>query len=224
MRAQTQVGGMYARGHGVAEDWGQAITWWKRAAAQGSMRAKYHLGQAYQYGSGVTRDLDTALQWYDESAAHGYRPAVQQILAINRQRDDEVVVTITLELEADTAETGDKKPPSVLHESVAALQTQGVVPLIALSGGGGAPLEDAYRIYLASYRGIQLAGADWKGIASTNADLLGGLQAAVAQIDLGRDKGIVYRLHAGPLSGITTANALCYKLSKRDIPCIVVKP
>ena len=29
---------------------------------------------------------------------------------------------------------------------------------------------------------------------------------------------------AGPLAGITNANALCYKLNQRQIPCIVVKP
>ena len=215
MRAQTQIAGMYARGQGVVEDWDQAIAWWLRAAAQGSERAKFHLGQAYQYGSGVERDLDKAVQWYDESAALGYRPAALLIEAINRQREAEAVAAAP---QPDSGGAGEDElqqadAPSVFHESLAALKRQGATPLIALGAGSTEPLEDSHRIYLASYRGIKKAGEGWRGMASTNADLLGGLDAAVAQIDLGRDKGIVYRLQAGPLAGITNANALCYKLS-----------
>ena len=230
MRAQTQIAGMYDRGHGVTGDWRQAIAWWLRAEAQGSMRAKFHLGQAYQYGSGVELDLDKAVQWYDESAALGYRPAALLIVEINRQREAEEAAAAPpaepgsggmVDVEAPQA---DGQAPSVFHESLAALESQGASPLIALGDASAQPLEESHRIYLASYRGIQLAGEGWQGMADANADLLGGLVAAVAQIDLGREKGIVYRLQAGPLAGISNANALCYKLNQRQIPCIVVKP
>jgi hypothetical protein len=96
--------------------------------------------------------------------------------------------------------------------------------LIALGSGSAQPLDGAHRIYLASYRGIQKADEGWRGIVEANIDLLGGLDAAVAQIDMGRDKGIVYRLQAGPLPDLTDANALCYKLSQRSIPCIALAP
>jgi hypothetical protein len=236
MRAQTQLGGMYARGDGVAEDWMKAISWWRRAAAQGSMRAQFHLGQAYQFGSGVERDLDTALLWYDESAALGFNPAALLIEEIKRRRQAAAEAEAALASADSGADSqtdspaGESAPPtasrsaSVFHETAGDLEAQGAAPLIALGIGSVRPLEGAHRIYLASYRGIQKASEGWRGIVEANNDLLGGLDAAVAQIDLGRDKGIVYRLQAGPLPGLTDANALCYKLSQRSVPCIAVAP
>ena len=205
----------------------KAISWWRRAAAQGSMRAQFHLGQAYQFGSGVERDLDTALLWYDESAALGFNPAALPIEEINRRRQE--AAEAGADSQTDSA-AGESAPPtalrtaSVFHETAGDLEAQGAVPLIALGAGSVQPLEGAHRIYLASYRGIQKASEGWRGIVEANIDLLGGLDAAVAQIDLGRDKGIVYRLQAGPLPGLTDANALCYKLSQRDVPCVALSP
>ena len=91
-------------------------------------------------------------------------------------------------------------------------------------GNSGYSDDGAHRIYLASYRGIQKADEGWRGIVEANIDLLGGLDAAVAQIDLGRDKGSGYRLQAGPRPDLTDANALGYKLSQRSSPCIALAP
>ena len=235
MRAQTQLGGMYARGDGVPENWSQALRWWRRAADQGSMRARFHLGQAYHYGSGVDRDLDIALQWYDEAATLGFRPAARQVLEIKRQWEEEAKAAAALAA-SDPESPGSggsgvivlalsvPKTSSVLHETANDLDSHGAAPLIALSVGSTRPLDGSHRIYLASYRGIQKANEGWQGLAAANPDLLGGLEAAVAQADLGREKGIVYRLQAGPLADTVSANALCYKLSQRNIPCVVVTP
>jgi len=228
MRAQTQLGGMYARGDGVPEDWGQALAWWRRAEAQGSKRAKFHLGQAYQYGSGVERDLETAIQWYDKAAALGFGAAALQIEELNRLRaaqeaafNDDEQRGIVLSLEGPKPEP---EPKSVFYETASDLKANDTASLISLGPSPSQPLEGAYRIYLASYRSIQKANEDWRGIVDSNAALLDGLFAVVAQTDLGRNKGIVYRLQAGPLPGSDDANALCYKLSQRDIPCAVIKP
>jgi hypothetical protein len=234
MRAQTQLGGMYARGDGVAEDWSRAIAWWRRAAAQGSKRAKFHLGQAYQFGSGVERDIDMAIQWYSEAAALGFRAAALHIEQINRLRSagDEAAQA---SLDPGPAPPDDepsgivlsltgRDSVSVFYETSSDLKFNDSAPLIALGDSPPQPLEEAYRIYLASYRSIHEANEDWRGIADSNAALLDGLFAAVAQTDLGRDKGIVYRLQAGPLPDADDANALCYRLSQRDIPCAVVAP
>lgn len=221
MRAQTQLGGMYARGDGVAEDWDQAIAWWLRAASQGSMRASFHLGQAYQFGSGVDRDYEQALQWYDLSAALGFSAATHQIQDINRHRKEaeESSALAAADPAAVSSEAG-----SVILETAGALKTQAAAPLIALGANSTRPLDQAHRIYLASYRSFRKANEGWQGLASAHTALLGELEAAVAQIDLGREKGVVYRLQAGPLPDISDANALCYKLSQHDIPCLVVSP
>ena len=234
MRAQTQLGGMYARGDGVPADWGQAIAWWERAAAQGSMRAQFLLGQSYHFGSGVGHDLDKAVQWYDKAAAQGYRPAALQIQEINRLREAEAAAAVaaaTPETEPDSAGSSSvllsltvPRSKSVLLESAVDLKTRDAASLIALGIGSAQPLDEAMRIYLASYRSIQKASEGWQAMAEANSGLLGGLSAAVAQADLGRDKGIVYRLQAGPLADTEAANALCYRLSRRGVHCLVVTP
>lgn len=225
MRAQTQLGGMYARGDGVAGDWDQAIAWWRRAAAQGSERAKFHLGQAYHYGSGVERDLEQALQWYDESAALGFHPAALLIEEINRLREaEEKAATDSVGSSRVLLSLVVPRPSSVFHESASDLASRDQSRLIALGGGPARPLDGAHRVYLASYHSVQTASEGWQKLAGANPALLSGLDAAVAQADLGRDKGIVYRLQAGPLPGIEAANALCHKLSQRDIHCVAVAP
>ena len=233
MRAQTQLGGMYARGDGVPEDWSRAIAWWRRAEAQGSMRAMFHLGLAYQYGSGVERDMARAILWYGQAAALGFRLAARQIEEIERLRGEEAAALAatdpTAEPEADGSDgvivaLANSSSSSVFHETADDLKIHDSTLLIALDADSTQPLERAHRIYLASYRSIQTASEGWRGMSASNAALLGNLYAAVSQINLGREKGIVYRLQAGPLSDVEQANALCYKLSQRDIHCVVVSP
>ncbi len=233
MRAQTQLGGMYARGDGVPEDWSQAIAWWRRAEAQGSMRAMFHLGLAYQYGSGVERDMERAIQWYGQAAALGFRLAARQIEEIERLREEEAAALAatdpTAEPEADGSDEvivalANSPSSSVFHETADDLKIHDSTPLIALGADSSQPLDRAHRIYLASYRSIQTASEGWRGMSDSNAALLGNLYAAVSQINLGREKGIVYRLQAGPLPDVEQANALCYKLNQRDIHCVAVTP
>ncbi len=239
MRAQTQIAGMYARGEGVAEDWGQAIGWWRRAAAQGSTRAQFHLGQAYEFGSGVEPDLAMAEQWYGEAAAQGYAPAQSRLDEVARlRREEAAAVEEASPVVTDGVAEGDGEAvgvvltlalpdASVVHETRAALeagQPAGAAPLIALSGDRVQGLAGAHRVYFASYRSIEDAAAAWRRVSSANQDLLEGLVPAVGQVDLGRDKGILYRLQAGPVDDGASATALCRRLTERAVPCVVVRP
>ena len=74
-QAQTDLGLLYARGMGVAEDYAAALQWLQRAAAQNSPRAQDNLGLMYERGYGVPRSYDTALEWYRRAAAKNYAPA-----------------------------------------------------------------------------------------------------------------------------------------------------
>ena len=234
MRAQTQLAGMYARGDGVAEDWSQAIAWWRKAAAQGSERAQFHLGQAYEFGSGVERDLDAAARWYRESAARGFTAAERQLEEIARLKREQAVA---VEAPMATASGGDETEgvvltlvlpdASVVHETSEALhakQPAGAAPLIPLSDDGARGLAGAHRVYFASYRSIKDAAAAWRRVSSANQDLLEGLVPAVGQVDLGRDKGVFYRLQAGPVAAGGGAGALCRRLAERAVPCVVLRP
>jgi TPR repeat protein len=44
---------MYANGQGVAQDYKEAVNWYRKAAEQGDERAQYNLGVMYAIGQGV---------------------------------------------------------------------------------------------------------------------------------------------------------------------------
>jgi hypothetical protein len=80
-----------------------------------------------------------------------------------------------------------------------------------------------FRIQLASVRDESAASAEWKRLSSKNKDLLGNLQMFVQRTDLG-DKGVFYRLQAGPLTDASAAEKLCGDLKQRNVGCLIVRP
>lgn len=67
--AQYTLGLMYAQGHGVPQDYKQAVKWFGRAAAQGVPQAQYELGMLYARGLGVPQDFVLAHAWINLAAA-----------------------------------------------------------------------------------------------------------------------------------------------------------
>ena len=49
------------------------------------------------------------------------------------------------------------------------------------------------------------------------------LPLLMKRADLG-DKGVFYRLQAGPLSDAAAAETLCGKLKQRNVGCLIVRP
>jgi TPR repeat protein len=47
---------MYALGHGVPEDYAEAVKWHRKAAEQGLAEAQSHLGYMYAMGQGVPQN------------------------------------------------------------------------------------------------------------------------------------------------------------------------
>ena len=57
------MGFLYSNGHGVAQDFGEALRWAKLAAEQGHPSAQTHLGMMYMAGNGVEQDFVSADMW-----------------------------------------------------------------------------------------------------------------------------------------------------------------
>ena len=55
---------MYEYGKGTAEDYTQAVQWYKKAAEQGDTQAQLTLALMYKYGPGVSEDYSQAVFWY----------------------------------------------------------------------------------------------------------------------------------------------------------------
>ncbi len=63
---------MYEEGHGVKQDYSEALKWFRLAAAQGEPRAQTNLGFMYEQGYGVKQDYEESAKWFRLSAAQGF--------------------------------------------------------------------------------------------------------------------------------------------------------
>jgi len=74
--AQTQLAARYAAGDGVPKDMAQALTWYTRAAEQGSAKAQWNVAVMHARGLGGTeKDEQRAARWHLKSAAQGFAPS-----------------------------------------------------------------------------------------------------------------------------------------------------
>jgi len=83
--AQFNLGLMYAKGHGVAQDFAKAKAWFEKAAAQGLAEAQTTLGVLYVQGQGVAQDFGKARAWYEKAADQGYAEAQTNLGALYAQ-------------------------------------------------------------------------------------------------------------------------------------------
>ncbi|WP_232091641.1 tetratricopeptide repeat protein [Aeromonas caviae] len=67
-------------GDGARRDCCQAVTWFRKAAAQGDAGAQYNLGVMLATGQGIVRDDDRAVTWLKRAAAQGHYDA-QRVLS-----------------------------------------------------------------------------------------------------------------------------------------------
>lgn len=77
--AQVELGGLFAKGEGVAKDEKEAAKWFKLAAGQGNPEAQLFMGSAYLRGRVFRRDGGEAAKWYLLAAEQGNPVAQCQI-------------------------------------------------------------------------------------------------------------------------------------------------
>ncbi|MCK7500038.1 MAG: sel1 repeat family protein [Comamonadaceae bacterium] len=87
--AQYNLGLIHLHGDGVAQDYGKALEWFRRAAEQGDKHAQFQIGGMYQRGEGVAADAEQAHRWFTGHLAHHHHHAhSEQMLAWRRQARD----------------------------------------------------------------------------------------------------------------------------------------
>ena len=62
---------MYRDGQGTAQNYSEAMHWYRNAADQGSAVAEWMIGRLYVSGRGVTRNFTEAETWYRKAAVAG---------------------------------------------------------------------------------------------------------------------------------------------------------
>ena len=73
--AQFNLASMYEDGHGVSQDYREAIKFYTLAARQGYATAQSNLGLMHYNGQGVLADPVIAHMWFNIAAANGAESA-----------------------------------------------------------------------------------------------------------------------------------------------------
>lgn len=82
--AMLDLGNRYAQGDGVAQDYVQSATWYRRAADMGNTRAMNVYAAFNQRGLGVPKDLQEAARWYRKAAEGGLPESMLNLGAVYR--------------------------------------------------------------------------------------------------------------------------------------------
>lgn len=87
----------------------------------------------------------------------------------------------------------------------------------------GSPAEaHVYKVQLASYHREDQAWARWNELKRTHAVLLEDLTPSIERADLGRQRGVFFRLQAGAFTDSAQAESLCAQIHSKGLDCIVV--
>lgn len=73
--AQSDLGLLYALGHGLQQDYTKAVYYFELAASQGYAEAQFNLGVCYANGRGVPKDYSQAASYYELAANQGLAEA-----------------------------------------------------------------------------------------------------------------------------------------------------
>ena len=80
--AQYNLGVSYYNGEGVAQDYAEAVKWWRKAAEQGYADAQYNLGLSY-----YTKfyQQDKALELFKAAARQGHKEAQKTLITLGEE-------------------------------------------------------------------------------------------------------------------------------------------
>jgi hypothetical protein len=108
--AQLNIGLLYLDGHGVPQDYGEAVMWLRRSAEQDNTEAQHELGALYGTGKGVKRDYVQAFKWMNLCAAKGNSGCVtQRDLIAKKLKPAQIVEAQRLSTEFKPQKEGDKQ-------------------------------------------------------------------------------------------------------------------
>ncbi len=248
--AQVNLGFSYEIGSGIEKDVTTAVFWYRKAALQDFGQAQFYLGAAYERGVGVTKNLSLAAAWYRRAADRGVTLAQERLVSLLAEgvvpaepgTPGSVKFAETESELADVSPSSGEAAASTAEADTTATTAQdtatpaadaGEAPVQTASADGAvgtsaAPRADSvlsgHRVRLAAYREQANAERGWKLLHDKHSDLLGTLDHTVARVDLGAEKGVFYRLEAGPLDSADRARAICDEIKRRGDSCLPLKP
>lgn len=100
------------------------------------------------------------------------------------------------------------------EKPVAALERPAPAPAVAGRG---------YRLQVGAVRSPEAAKQEWERLKRLHGDVLGDLGVSTERVDLGQ-RGIFYRIQAGPIADAAKAERDCNELKQHGVGCILVRP
>ncbi len=135
-------------------------------------------------------------------------------------------------LQSAAPTTGGPTPPPVAADATtpaATVQPVDVKPATTEAGPTIASLIDnmsgptgGWRVQVASVKNEDVAKSTWARLQSAHGDVMANLRMQAVRVDLG-DKGVWYRVQAGPLDE-KQAQGVCSALKSRKADCVLVPP
>ncbi|MFZ5610012.1 MAG: SPOR domain-containing protein [Pseudomonadota bacterium] len=219
-RSQYMLGVLYFNGDHVTRDWATAYAWMSLAVAGGIAEAATaeqemlrHLSSAeVEAGKLMAGDL-VRPQPAAISPEQGHRGPAEE-------KSAGTAPAVALEgADALPAPRETPTPGAAPADAAPAQAPAAAAPGVpsALAGEG------QWRIQLAAFRDRSQAEAAWRALQERHGATLGGLSLIVEEADLG-DKGVFYRVQAGPFADKAAASAACAALGAKKQPCFAVAP
>ena len=239
-QAQYYLGAAYERGNGVKEDLPLAAAWYGRAADQGIVLAVNRLEVLTRKGiepavivaSGTPAKHDPdepeapamAEKAPPEAAAAKVEVKETNLIKSAPPPEPAAPSDATAQTAATEEPAGEIATQNKTATEIETETSTAAAPATARAGERVENLIGSFRLRLASYRQPANAEKGWGILSTKHSDLLAIFNYAVAEVDLGADKGIYHRLEAGPVGFLAEAQALCAEIKVRGDNCVVVRP
>jgi hypothetical protein len=222
VNAQVNLGNAYRTGRGVEADHDQAIAWLRKAVDQ-------------------WETTDPLKLWIYESpqSIKAYPEAVGASAAVQIAEDENII---------DDSENETQLAATQTEEPAVQQITEAIEPPVEVMVAEAAPLPDnpaptakhhyelineaktssaseGFRVQVGAFRDPDNAHRGWAQLRDAHPDLLSempfDLSLHISKVDLGEDKGVWFRVQAGPFTAETEAIALCSELRDRAVGCLV---
>jgi hypothetical protein len=250
VNAQVNLGNAYRTGRGVEADHDQAIAWLRKAVDQWETSDPLKLWivespqsiKAYPEAVGASPAVQIA---EDENIIDDPSADESETQIAATQAEESAAEVAPVE-EAVVVETIVEEP--VVEEPVVEQVLELIEPPAEVMVAEAAPLPDSptpttkhqyelideaetssasegFRVQLGAFRNPDNAQRGWTQLRDAHPDLLSempfDLSLHISKVDLGEDKGVWFRVQAGPFTAETEAMALCNELRDRAVDCLV---
>ena len=190
-------------------------------AAQGNAEAQNNLGLMYYRGEGVPQDREEAVSWFRMAAEKGHSSA-QYNLGLTYHKGAGVPQDSAEALKwfRKAAAQGDAGAQNSLR--FGRKSSEEVTPESPLLSKP-APTRGELRVQFAAFKSEDRAATEARRLNGVHETILGGRKIVSDRADLG-ERGVFYRLRAGPFNDRAFAQLFCRKFFAQKRGCVVVSP